>query len=163
MACPSGCLAGGGQLKPSPDQTPQQMLEQLELAYHHQVRSGTSLLCARFSQLHESRRDHFQKQVRVHERRAYHALAGWQRTGSNDVPPPSESERRNYICSKNTPYKCPLKDIIPRHPADNPAVQQLYCSTMPGGPGSCAARTLLHTSYRKRESTVASAATVSDW
>ncbi|KAF5839180.1 iron hydrogenase [Dunaliella salina] len=90
MACPSGCLAGGGQLKPSPDQTPQQMLEQLELAYHHQ-------------------------------------------------------------------------DVIPRHPADNPAVQQLYCSRVPGGPGSHAARALLHTSYRKRESTVASAATVSDW
>jgi len=37
MACPSGCLAGGGQLKPQANQTPQQMLEQLEQAYHHQV------------------------------------------------------------------------------------------------------------------------------
>jgi len=37
MACPSGCLAGGGQLKPSPGQSPQQLLEELELAYQHQV------------------------------------------------------------------------------------------------------------------------------
>jgi len=40
MACPSGCLAGGGQLKPAPNQTPQQMLEQLEIAYHHQVQTA---------------------------------------------------------------------------------------------------------------------------
>jgi hypothetical protein len=57
----------------------------------------------------------------------------------------------------------PTQDIVPRHPADNPAVQHLYCSRVPGGPGSRAARDLLHTSYRKRDSTVATTATVSDW
>jgi iron only hydrogenase large subunit-like protein len=35
MACPSGCLNGGGQLKPAPGETPQQVIERLEAAYHH--------------------------------------------------------------------------------------------------------------------------------
>lgn len=33
MACPSGCLNGGGQPKPAVGQTPAQLLEQLELLY----------------------------------------------------------------------------------------------------------------------------------
>ncbi len=37
MACPSGCLNGGGQVKPGPGVSPQQLLEQLEQAYTHQV------------------------------------------------------------------------------------------------------------------------------
>lgn len=36
MACPSGCLNGGGQIKPAQGQTPQQLLEQLEQFYTHQ-------------------------------------------------------------------------------------------------------------------------------
>lgn len=35
MACPGGCLNGGGQLKPAAGQTPQQLLEQLEVVYHN--------------------------------------------------------------------------------------------------------------------------------
>ncbi|GIL96758.1 hypothetical protein Vretimale_2565, partial [Volvox reticuliferus] len=35
MACPSGCLNGGGQIKPGKDVTPQQLIEQLELMYAH--------------------------------------------------------------------------------------------------------------------------------
>ncbi|KAK9826721.1 hypothetical protein WJX81_001163 [Elliptochloris bilobata] len=34
MACPSACLNGGGQLPPTPGQSPQQLLEQLEQLYH---------------------------------------------------------------------------------------------------------------------------------
>lgn len=34
MACPSGCLNGGGQMKPSPGQSPIQLIEQLESVYH---------------------------------------------------------------------------------------------------------------------------------
>lgn len=33
MACPSGCLNGGGQVKPAPGQSVQQLIEQLEVAY----------------------------------------------------------------------------------------------------------------------------------
>lgn len=33
MACPSGCLNGGGQVKPAPGQSTQQLIEQLELMY----------------------------------------------------------------------------------------------------------------------------------
>lgn len=40
MACPGGCLNGGGQPKPGPGVTPQQLIEQLERAYHHQVGAG---------------------------------------------------------------------------------------------------------------------------
>ena len=40
MACPSGCLNGGGQFKPGKGQTPAQLLEQLEQAYGHQVWGG---------------------------------------------------------------------------------------------------------------------------
>jgi hypothetical protein len=37
MACPSGCLNGGGQIKPGPGISPQQLVEQLELTYAHSV------------------------------------------------------------------------------------------------------------------------------
>lgn len=39
MACPSGCLNGGGQPKPRPGlgAGPQQLLEQVEAAYAHEV------------------------------------------------------------------------------------------------------------------------------
>lgn len=40
MACPSGCLNGGGQIKPGTGQTPAQLLEQLEQAYGRQVSGG---------------------------------------------------------------------------------------------------------------------------
>eukprot|EP00955_Chlamydomonas_euryale_P048874 354108-Chlamydomonas_euryale.AAC.2 len=33
MACPSGCLNGGGQIKPSPDETAAQLLARVEEAY----------------------------------------------------------------------------------------------------------------------------------
>lgn len=89
MACPSGCLNGGGQLKPQAGQTPQQLIEQLELTYHH-------------------------------------------------------------------------SDIQPRHPTQNPAVQLLYKEWVGGPPGSDQARTLLHTTYRKRENKAA-AVMMSDW
>ncbi|EFJ42789.1 hypothetical protein VOLCADRAFT_66610 [Volvox carteri f. nagariensis] len=39
MACPSGCLNGGGQIKPGPGVTPQQLIEQLELLYDVAARS----------------------------------------------------------------------------------------------------------------------------
>jgi hypothetical protein len=36
MACPAGCLNGGGQLKPStPSQTAAEVLQAAEVAYHH--------------------------------------------------------------------------------------------------------------------------------
>ncbi|KAG2497731.1 hypothetical protein HYH03_004467 [Edaphochlamys debaryana] len=35
MACPAGCLNGGGQPKPGPGVSPAQLLEQLEAAYTH--------------------------------------------------------------------------------------------------------------------------------
>ncbi|KAJ9523910.1 hypothetical protein QJQ45_022344, partial [Haematococcus lacustris] len=35
MACPSGCLNGGGQIKPLPGQSPQQLLDELDGMYHH--------------------------------------------------------------------------------------------------------------------------------
>jgi len=58
----------------------------------------------------------------------------------------------------------PAQDIIPRHPAHNPAVQRLYCGTVGGGPGSEPARALLHTTYRRRDgSTVMSPTLASDW
>lgn len=34
MACPSGCLNGGGQIKPSSGQSPIRLIEQLETMYH---------------------------------------------------------------------------------------------------------------------------------
>ena len=45
MACPSGCLNGGGQVKAAAmGLAPQQLLERVEEAYRHQVRytSGTA-------------------------------------------------------------------------------------------------------------------------
>jgi iron only hydrogenase large subunit-like protein len=35
MACPSGCLNGGGQPKPPPGVTSAQLLDQLDAVYHH--------------------------------------------------------------------------------------------------------------------------------
>lgn len=34
MACPSGCLNGGGQIKPQPGQSSQQLLDELDAIYH---------------------------------------------------------------------------------------------------------------------------------
>ncbi len=45
------------------------------------------------------------------------------------------------------------QDVAARAPADNPAVALLYARWLGGRPGSAAARRLLHTSYRERETT----------
>ncbi|KAG7019383.1 Protein NAR1, partial [Cucurbita argyrosperma subsp. argyrosperma] len=37
MACPSGCLNGGGQIKPKPGQSPKDLIELLEAAYQENV------------------------------------------------------------------------------------------------------------------------------
>ena len=37
MACPSGCLNGGGQPKPTPGKTSQDVLQEVEAKYHHEV------------------------------------------------------------------------------------------------------------------------------
>jgi iron only hydrogenase large subunit-like protein len=37
MACPSGCLNGGGQVRPPPGQTAAQLIEQLEMEYHSEA------------------------------------------------------------------------------------------------------------------------------
>ena len=34
MACPSGCLNGGGQIRPASGQTPQQLIDELDAIYH---------------------------------------------------------------------------------------------------------------------------------
>ncbi len=46
MACPSGCLNGGGQLKPRPGQTASQLIEQLEAAYVQPPRPSPALSAA---------------------------------------------------------------------------------------------------------------------
>lgn len=52
MACPSGCLNGGGQMKPRAEQSSQQLLEQLDQIYHDPQ------ACARVLPLH-ARTCHF--------------------------------------------------------------------------------------------------------
>jgi len=37
MACPSGCLNGGGQIKPKKGQTAKELIQQLEGAYLNEV------------------------------------------------------------------------------------------------------------------------------
>ncbi len=42
-------------------------------------------------------------------------------------------------------------EIVPRAPAENRAVQELYRVWVSGTPGSAQARALLHTSFRERK------------
>ena len=91
---------------------------------------------------------------------------------AQDVVPtadaPGRQPQKRYIgasshCLFLTLQYCflPAQDVVPRHPADNPVVRAVYTQWGGGACMSPEAVGLLHTSYRKREKTVASA--VSDW
>ena len=45
MACPSGCLNGGGQLKAGEGQSQQQLLDQLDAIYHDPEVMHSALCC----------------------------------------------------------------------------------------------------------------------
>ena len=45
MACPSGCLNGGGQLKAGNRQSQQQLLDQLDAIYHEPEVCASAQLC----------------------------------------------------------------------------------------------------------------------
>lgn len=91
MACPSGCLNGGGQIRPGQGQTAAQILQAVEAAYHHPT-------------------------------------------------------------------------VIPRQPASNQAVQELYSTWIGGLPGSAAAQALLHTTFTARSGAAAPGLKIaSDW
>ncbi|XP_019737041.1 cytosolic Fe-S cluster assembly factor narfl [Hippocampus comes] len=53
MACPSGCLNGGGQLKPSPGQNPKEFLQRVETLYKAEV-AQTPEDDARVAELYQS-------------------------------------------------------------------------------------------------------------
>lgn len=148
MACPAGCLNGGGQIKPRKGQTAKDLIQHLEAAYLHEVRTDGPKQWLWWKP----------------------ALAPWAISMARVGTLPSEKLACRCPCSEplTAPGGCgpiliacgTLVQVTIRDPADNPLVQELY-RTWLGAPYSEAARKLLHTQYHERERTVT--ASISNW
>lgn len=129
MACPGGCLNGGGQLKPAPGHSAGQLLDLVEAAYHAPWAAP-------------------EVQAQLEEKQV--AQVGQGGGGS---------------CDCGSGGGCAQPDSAPAGSdcsgAASGLASLLYAGWVGGGPGSAAAKQLLHTQYHKRERTVTAA--ISDW
>jgi hypothetical protein len=139
MACPGGCLNGGGQSAAAPGQSPSQLLDRLDAVYH-----DPEVFPAHAAALHASPPCLFWR--------------CW-------VPQCITSCfcRAMRLTLKANLSECELAcgQVTPRLPEDNPVVAALYNSMAAGEVGSDAARALFFTQYHKREKTVSAA--IGDW
>lgn len=150
MACPGGCLNGGGQIKARKGQTAKDLIQRLETAYLQEVtaRALSGLV------------------PRLQYRPWQLKVVGWQE-GSAYALDVCRCADSWSLCrahpKSNRPILIPRAAVLQvtiRDPADNPLVKDLY-KTWLGAPYSEEARRLLHTQYHERERTVT--ASISNW
>jgi hypothetical protein len=142
MACPGGCLNGGGQLKPGGGQTPAQLLDQLELLYHAGQPGEQQLAGSCGGAGGCASGDCRQRQ----------------RQAGQGCGEPGQAGMAGASCGCGV-----QRDGQQQAGAAEAAgaAGVLYEEWVGGAPGSAAARQLLHTQYHKREKTVTSV--LSDW
>lgn len=146
MACPGGCLNGGGQLKPRKGQTAAQQLEELERLYFVQQEGlSTAALPQSPVQAAQSLQP-VTADSQQHKKHAQHHHHHYQQQQQQQQQKKDDgdSSSRSYLL------------MMP-----SPAMDVLYQTCVGDGPGSEAAQSLLHTAYHKREKTVTTV--LGDW
>jgi DNA-binding transcriptional LysR family regulator len=161
MACPAGCLNGGGQLKPPSGTTPAQLVEQLELLYYRQQLA--------------------QQQCGAGGTGGGSSCGGGGGGGARDGAALSRGQQQQQRFKVSPSVIQVLQDgrelaaaaaaaaaghvqglALAPDCIDARSLAAVYERVLGGsGPGSPAAAGLLHTQYHKREKTVTS--TLSDW
>jgi iron only hydrogenase large subunit-like protein len=146
MACPSGCLNGGGQLKPPAGLSAAQLVDQLERAYvRQQLQSGGR----------QQEPQQQQPQQQQQQQPLYKVAPGVIQVLSDSV---MQQQQQQQHAADGVLDSLPLL-LSCVHARSLAAVYQQLLGG--GGPGSPAAQALLHTQYHERPKTVASA--LSDW
>jgi hypothetical protein len=154
MACPSGCLNGGGQIKAPAGVSSAAHIEQLELLYFRQ-----QALAAGQQQQQQQQGDAQQQQQYSISPGVIqlHSLPQQQTNGLSNGNSSSSSSTND---SSTTGAAADWLWAVPA--VASPAVlASVYGVLVGGGPGSAAAQRLLHTQYHQREKTVTS--TIADW
>lgn len=147
MACPSGCLNGGGQIKPPKGTSSAAHIEQLELLYYQQQ----ALAAVTGTQLEEQQ-----------QQQQYSVLPGVIQLRA--LPPlPPQQQQSSGSCNGGSSYSSSSADWSWAVPASArpAALAAMYGVLVGGPPGSAAARGLLHTQYHQRDKTITS--TIADW
>jgi iron only hydrogenase large subunit-like protein len=137
MACPSGCLNGGGQIKAPKGVTTAQLVEQLEVQYFRQ-QAGLG-----------------QQQQQQQQQLVAAAAAGDQQQQYRVAPGSIK-----LLLQQQQQQQQQQGPVVPSC-IDGRSLAAVYDVVLGGGVGNAAVEQLLHTQYHKREKTVTS--TISDW
>ncbi|KAF6264183.1 iron hydrogenase [Scenedesmus sp. NREL 46B-D3] len=141
MACPSGCLNGGGQIKAPAGVSSAAHIEQLELLYFRQ-----QALAA-------------EQQPQQQQQQQYSLSPGLIQLHSL-LPLPQQQVLASSPSNDSSLGAADWSWAVPGT-ATPAALAAVYGVLLGGGPGSAAAQPLLHTQYHQREKTVTS--TIADW
>jgi hypothetical protein len=161
MACPGGCLNGGGQAKPPPGRSAAALLEAAEVAYFRQAEwdawAGAALAgcCSGGGACGSGS-----------------GCGGGGGGGGGGGPCDMEVDGASSTAApvgpaeqqeqaQQQPHRQQRPACEPWRPVLGGAARALYAGWVGGGPGSAGARALLHTAYHHREKTALG--TVGDW
>jgi iron only hydrogenase large subunit-like protein len=161
MACPSGCLNGGGQIKAPAGVSSAAHSEQLELLFFRQ--HAVAVMQQQPQQQQEDGQHHQQQQQQ------YSISPGVVRMHS--MPQLQHLQPENGLSSSSSSSSTSASDsslgaaaswswAVPGT-ASPASLAAVYDVLVGGSPGSEAAQRLLHTRYHQREKTVTS--TIADW
>jgi len=143
MACPSGCLNGGGQLKAPKGVTAAQLLEQLELQYFRQQ--------AGLGQTNGPPQEQQQQPQQQYSTAP----------GSIQLLQPVQQQDGQQQQQQQQQQGLPAASAIAPSCISSQALSAAYRVLLCGSAGAATVKELLHTQYHKREKTVTS--TISDW
>lgn len=145
MACPSGCLNGGGQIKPSKGVSTAALVEQLEQQYFRQqvaaaAAGGEGDLCS------------------TEQQQRYRVAPG-----SIQLLQPASTVQQQQQEKQEEKQKEEARRGVQVVPSciSSRSLAAVYEVVLKGQPGSDSLQQLLHTQYHKREKTATS--TISDW
>jgi hypothetical protein len=159
MACPSGCLNGGGQLKAPSGVSPAQLLEQLEVQFFRQ-QAGLGLgqgqpqapppAAAPAGDVSgEEQQQQQQQQELPQVKVAPGSIQMLHMPGSSQCK--QQQQQQGLLSHAAAVPSC----------ISSQALAAVYSTVLGGQPGDGSLQQLLHTQYHKREKTVSS--TISDW
>lgn len=145
MACPSGCLNGGGQLKPPKGVSTAALVEQLERQYFRQQVAAAAAAGGEVCSTEQQ-----QQRYRV-------------APGSIQLLQPAsvvQQQQQQQHEKQEQQEATRVAQVVPNCISSR-SLAAVYDVVLQGQPGSDSLQQLLHTQYHKREKTVTS--TISDW
>jgi hypothetical protein len=156
MACPSGCLNGGGQLKAPAGVSPAQLLEQMEVQFFRQqagLGQGQQPAAAAAAPAGDASGEHQQQQQQEQQCQVKVSPGSIQLL---QVPGTSDHHHQQQQQQGLLSHASAVPSCI-----GSQALSAVYSTVLGGQPGDGSLQQLLHTQYHKREKTVSS--TISDW